>query len=151
MPLTAYRELLGKRQVQVVVGSSIVAGLSVGIALAALVGSVVWLRVSAIQDQNERRSRRLQKRHLEEARSRVAATARPTRVVTPSAVRGDAHTPVEETPGGWKPVPVPPPTYTLKDPAYRSERESASPVPVPIEVEDDDIDVAAAPRRVVGR
>ena len=32
MPLTAYRELLGKRQVQVVVGSSIVAGLSVGIA-----------------------------------------------------------------------------------------------------------------------
>ncbi|HEU4997629.1 MAG TPA: hypothetical protein VFT68_01680 [Lapillicoccus sp.] len=125
--------------------------LSVGIALAALVGSVVWLRVSAIQDQNERRSRRLQKRHLEEARSRVAATARPTRVVTASADRGDAHTPVEETPGGWKPVPVPPPTYTLKDPAYRSERESASPVPVPIEVEDDDIDVAAAPRRVVGR
>jgi MFS family permease len=33
MPLTAYRELLAKRQVQVVVGSSIVAGLSVGIAL----------------------------------------------------------------------------------------------------------------------
>jgi MFS family permease len=33
MPLTAYRELLAKRQVQVVVGSSIVAGLSVGLAL----------------------------------------------------------------------------------------------------------------------
>src|SRR5215208_5099348 len=33
MPLTAYRELLGKRQVQVVVGSSIIAGLSVGLAL----------------------------------------------------------------------------------------------------------------------
>ena len=125
--------------------------LSVGIAVAALVGSVVWLRVAAIKEQNERRSRRLQKRHLEEARTRVAATARPSRVVTPTADRGDAHTPVaEETPGGWKPVPVPPPTYTLKEPAYRAERESAAPVPVPIEVEDDDIDVAAAPRRVVG-
>ncbi len=33
MPLTAYGELLAKRQVQVVVGSSIVAGLSVGVAL----------------------------------------------------------------------------------------------------------------------
>lgn len=33
MPLTAYRELLAKRQVQVVVGSSILAGVSVGIAL----------------------------------------------------------------------------------------------------------------------
>src|SRR4051812_49766371 len=33
MPLTAYRELLAKRQVQVVVGSSIIAGLSVGLAL----------------------------------------------------------------------------------------------------------------------
>jgi MFS family permease len=33
MPLTAYRELLAKRQVQVVVGSSIIAGLSVGVAL----------------------------------------------------------------------------------------------------------------------
>ena len=32
MPLSAYRELLSKRQVQVVVGSSIVAGLSVGVA-----------------------------------------------------------------------------------------------------------------------
>jgi uncharacterized protein (DUF58 family) len=126
--------------------------LSVGIALAALVGSVVWLRTSAIREQNDRRSRRLQKRHLVEARTRVAATARPSRVVTPTAGLGDAHTPVvAETPGGWKPVPVPPPTYTLKEPAYRPERESAAPVPVPIEVEDDDIDVAAAPRRVVGR
>ena len=125
--------------------------LSVGIALAALVGSVVWLRVSAIREQNDRRSRRLQKRHLEEARTRVATTARPTRVVTATAEPDEGHTPVvEETPGGWKPVPVPPPTYTLKEPAYRPEREAASAVPVPIEVEDDDLDVAAVPRRVVG-
>jgi MFS family permease len=33
MPLTAYKDLLAKRQVQVVVGSSIIAGLSVGLAL----------------------------------------------------------------------------------------------------------------------
>jgi hypothetical protein len=45
---------------------------------------------------------------------------------------------------------VPPPTYTLKEPAYRPEPEPVVPVPVPIEVEDDDIDVTAAPRRVVG-
>jgi type II secretory pathway pseudopilin PulG len=123
--------------------------LSVGIALAALVGSVVWLRVSAVREQNERRSRRAQQRHLEEARTRVAATARPTRVVTPAAEREDTHTPVvDETPGGWRPVPVPPPTYTLKEPAYRPQPEPV--VPVPIEVEDDDIDVTAAPRRVVG-
>lgn len=126
--------------------------LSVGIALAALVGSVVWLRVSAIQEANERRSRRLQKRQLEESRTRVAVTARPTRVATPAADREDTHTPVvEEVPGSWKPVPVPPPTYTLKEPAYRPEREAVAPVPVPIEVEDDDIDVAADPRRVAGR
>jgi hypothetical protein len=129
--------------------------LSVGVALLVLVGSVVWLRVSAIQEQQARRAQRLQKRHLEEARHRVSAPARPTRTAAAPAVptdRADTHTPsAEETPGGWKPVPVPPPTYTLKEPAYRPDPAPQSDRPVPIEVEDDDIDVVSAGlRRRVG-
>ncbi len=128
--------------------------LSVGIALVVLVGSVVWLRVSAIEEQQARKAQRLQKRRLEEARHRVPATARPTRTVAaPAAEREDTHTSLaaEETPGGWKPVPVPPPTYTLKEPAYRPEPAPESDRPVPIEVEDDDIDVVSAGlRRRVG-
>jgi cytoskeletal protein RodZ len=129
--------------------------LSVGIALVVLVGAVVWLRVSAIQEQQARQARRRQKRRLEEARVRVSASARPTRVVAGAATADDedAHTPsvAEETPGGWKPVPVPPPTYTLKEPAYRPEPAPESDRPVPIEVEDDDIDVLSAGlRRRVG-
>ncbi len=60
-------------------------------------------------------------------------------------------------PDAWQPVPVPPPTYTLKEPAHRPERVApSSPAaqrPVPIEVEDDEIEVMAAlhGRRVVGR
>ncbi|HEY8305921.1 MAG TPA: hypothetical protein VIG79_04500 [Lapillicoccus sp.] len=141
---------------------------SVGIALLALVGSMVWLRVAAIQEQSARKARRLQKRRLEEARHRVSATARPAHNVaarnvaarnvaapTAPADAEDPHTPSapEETPGGWKPVPVPPPTYTLKEPAYRPEltSEPESDRPVPIEVEDDDIDVVSAGlRRRVG-
>jgi hypothetical protein len=129
--------------------------LSVGIAVALLVGSVVWLRVSALQEQQARKAQRQQKRRLEQARTRVTATARPTSVV-PTPATGDAHTvhtspAAEETPGGWKPVPVPPPTYTLKEPAYRPEPAPERDRPVPIEVEDDDIDVVSAGmRRRVG-
>jgi hypothetical protein len=134
--------------------ANILKWLSVGIAVAALVGSVVWLRVSAIQEQKARKAQRLQKRRLEEARGRVAATARPTRAATGQATADPAHmrTPAEETPGGWKPVPVPPPTYTLKDPAYRPEPAADSDRPVPIEVEDDDVEVVpVGPRqRLVG-
>jgi hypothetical protein len=131
--------------------------LSVGVALLVLVGSVVWLRVSAIPEQQARRAQRLQKRHLEEARHRVSATAGPARTAAPAvptdrADRADTPTPsAEETPGGWKPVPVPPPTYTLKEPAYRPDPAPQSDRPVPIEVEDDDIDVVSAGlRRRVG-
>ena len=85
--------------------ANILKWLSVGIALVVLVGSVVWLRVSAIQEQQVRKAQRLLKRRLEEARHRVSATARPTRdVAAPAATadRGDAHTApaAEETPGG---------------------------------------------------
>jgi hypothetical protein len=119
--------------------------LSVAIALGVLVGSMVWLRVTAIQQQQVRRSQRLQKRRLDEARTRVATTARPSRVVSdpaPAGHRADAHTAstAEDVPGGWQPVPVPPPTYTLKEPAYRPEPATESDRPVPIDV-DDDIDV----------
>ena len=48
-------------------------------------------------------------------------------------------------------VPVPPPTYTLKDPAYRPEPAADPDRPVPIEVEDDDVEVVPAGlRRRVG-
>jgi hypothetical protein len=131
--------------------ANVLTWLSVAIAGAAVVGSVVWLRVSVIQEQKARKARRLQKRRLEEARSRVAATARPNRVATGRAA--SAHTPGVETPGGWKPVPVPPPTYTLKDPAYRPEPAADPDQPVPIEVDDLDVEVVPAGprRRVVGR
>jgi hypothetical protein len=127
--------------------------LSVGIAVALLVGSVVWLRVSAIQDQQARKAQRQQKRRLEQGRTRVAATARPTSVDPAPAGTGDADTSpaAEEIAGGWKPVPVPPPTYTLKEPAYRPEPAPEHDRPVPIEVEDEDIDVVSAGmRRRVG-
>ena len=48
-------------------------------------------------------------------------------------------------------MPVPPPTYTLKEPAYRPEPAASDERPVPIEVEDDDIDGASVGlRRRVG-
>ncbi len=57
----------------------------------------------------------------------------------------------------WSPVPVPPPTYTLKDSAVRPARPTEQPaevsqVPVPIEVEDDELErlMAQRHRRVVG-
>ncbi|MEO7058260.1 MAG: hypothetical protein ABI083_00925 [Lapillicoccus sp.] len=54
----------------------------------------------------------------------------------------------------WSPVPVPPPTYTLKDAATRTPPVPAevSQVPVPIEVEDDELErlMAQRHRRVVG-
>lgn len=61
--------------------------------------------------------------------------------------------------GEWQPVPVPPPTYSLKETAHRPEVAATPPGtspdpgrPVPIEVEDDDLEVMVAPhrRRVVG-
>ena len=47
--------------------ANILKWLSVAIAGAALLGSVVWLRASAIQEQKARKAKRLQKRRLEEA------------------------------------------------------------------------------------
>jgi hypothetical protein len=136
--------------------ASVLTWLSLGVAVVALVTSVVWLRVAAIREQQARKAQRVQKRRLEEARSRVAATARPTRTVPAAAAtasRRDTRTSAvaQETPGGWKPVPVPPPTYTLKEPAYRPDPAPDYDRPVPIEVEDDHIDlVPVGSRRVVG-
>ena len=47
------------------------------------------------------------------------------------AAEQDTHT-ERVAPGGWKPVPVPPPTYTLKEPAYRPEPATHVDRPVPI-------------------
>ncbi len=71
-----------------------------------------------------------------------------------SSERFVAEAPAPLTPGGWSPVPVPPPTYTLKDAAPRRAPEPAEVTqrPVPIDVEDDEIELmlAAHQRRVVG-
>jgi hypothetical protein len=84
----------------------------------------------------------------------VAATARPRRDATPAGTTSppNTHTDDAAVPGGWKPVPVPPPTYTLKEPAYRPEPAHHSDRPVPVEVEDDDIDMipVGSVQRVVG-
>ena len=126
--------------------------LSVGIALAGLLVAFVWLRVAAVREHKARAAHRAEKRRLEQARARVAATARPRRDATParSTAQQDTHT-EDSAPGGWKPVPVPPPTYTLKEPAYRPEPTTHNDRPVPVEVEDDDADVVpVGSQRVVG-
>ena len=154
--------------------------LSLGLACAALVVAVVWLRVAAIRDLKARRARRGELRRLERLRAaggissrsaveaaRPASTPRFTRPVEPvepvEPVSVEAAVPeapvVVLDPGAWQPVPVPPPTYTLKDPAHRPEPaawrapdDDAGMRPVPIEVEDDDLEIMATHgRRVVGR
>ena len=128
--------------------------LSVGIALSALFAALVWLRMSAVREHQARAAHRAEKRRLERARVRVAATARPRRDATPAGTTSppNTHTDDAAVPGGWKPVPVPPPTYTLKEPAYRPEPAHHSDRPVPVEVEDDDIDMipVGSVQRVVG-
>lgn len=134
--------------------------LSVGIALAALTASMVWLRVSARRDQALRRERQAMERRLRErsesagragSADRVSARLQkldvePVRTVQPPTIAGDGvgEAAVE---GGWQPIPVPRPTYTLKDPAPgpRPARPATDPGrPVPIEVEDDEIELMVA-------
>ena len=156
--------------------------LSVGLAITALVISVVWLRVAAVRDSTARRARRAELRRME--RVRAAGTGRSavgsgelsaTRSDTWSAAEvagpvtspapASTHTPEPVTevnldPDAWQPVPVPPPTYTLKEPAHRPEpvaegshSDGAGMRPVPIEVDDDELEIMAVAhgRRVVGR
>jgi hypothetical protein len=127
--------------------------LAVGIALGGLVAAFVWLRVAAVRERRARAAHRAEKRRLERARARVAATARPRGEAPPARSGGQRDTHTDDAAlGGWKPVPVPPPTYTLKEPAYRPEPATHSDRPVPIEVEDDDIDAVpmGSSQRVVG-
>ena len=146
--------------------------LSLALAVAALLVAVAWLRLSAVQEQKARHARRAQLRRLDRLRvgdaAPLAPLARPVRPRTAETVAAPAPAvpvaPVapeavaparvpeverEVDPGAWQPVPVPPPTYTLKEPAYRPEPALR---PVPIEVEDDEIEVMATlpGRRVVG-
>ncbi|MEO7236148.1 MAG: hypothetical protein ABIW80_12340 [Lapillicoccus sp.] len=144
--------------------------LSLALAVTALVVAVVWLRVSALQEQKARHARRAELRRLERLRAVAPvpmvrrtdraegveradreAFVRPTVEPVPAPVAADvAPTPDPVVdPDAWQPVPVPPPTYTLKEPAYRPEPALR---PVPIEVEDDEIEVMASlpGRRVVG-
>ncbi len=163
--------------------------LSVILAGAAVVLVLVWLRFAAIRERKARRARRAELRRLE--RLRAAGTVRSAEesgvppnvapakrsVAQPSGPAVQASTPTPEPvvpvvpvvpvavadldPGAWQPVPVPPPTYTLKEPAHRPEPAAERPYddgpgmrPVPIEVEDDDeveIMAAAPRRRAVGR
>jgi hypothetical protein len=127
--------------------------LSVGIALGGLVVAFVWLRVAAVREHKARAAHRAEKRRLEQARARVAATARHGRDANPARSTAQQDTDAEDAiPGGWKPVPVPPPTYTLKEPAYRPEPTTYNDRPVPVEVDDDDLDAVevGSSQRVVG-
>ncbi len=160
--------------------------LSVGLAITALVISVVWLRVAAVRDIAARRARRAELRRMERVRAAgagrsavgsggLSATRSTTRSDTRSAAEvvgpvaapapTSTHTPEPVTevnldPDAWQPVPVPPPTYTLKEPAHRPEpvaegshSDGAGMRPVPIEVDDDELEIMAVAhgRRVVGR
>ncbi len=145
--------------------------LSVGIALAGLIAAVVWLRIAARRDQTVRRDRRAMERRLRERAKNTGRAERidradridraepsvarlhkrdvqPIRTPEPAPLGADG---LEEdvVEGGWQPIPVPRPTYTLKDPAPGPRRAPARPtvdpgLPVPIEVEDDEIELMAA-------
>jgi hypothetical protein len=137
--------------------------LSVALAVAVLVVMLGWLRLSAISEQKARRARRAELRRLERLRTAARETASAPRAAHAAAAKA---APVEAAraahhnadPDAWQPVPVPPPTYTLKEPAHRPEpaaeewRPVGTDVPVPIDVEDDEIEVMAAAhgRRVMG-
>ena len=121
--------------------------LSLALAVTALVVAVVWLRVSALQEQKARHARRAELRRLERLRAVAApvpmvqpgptgprgSTGRPSsgppwrRCRPPSPPRRSRRRPTPDVdPDAWQPVPVPPPTYTLKEPAYRPELGSAA-------------------------
>lgn len=142
---------------------------SVLIAFLACAAAVAWLRTSALREQAARRSAATRSRAPRAATPRtsgrdtalrtggssvfdVNAPASPDEV---AVVAEQISTPGQSSaPGAWSPVPVPLPTYALKNAAARALPEPAdvTQMPVPIEVEDDDIERMAARhhRRVVG-
>lgn len=125
---------------------------SILVALGAVVGSVFALRLAAVREQTARRT----------AYAMRARPARPTAAgEDPTLDRPADDPPAVAAPqpaagayragdATWSPVPVPRPTYTLKDPAPRRD-----PAPRPPEI---DLEADAAPparparadRRVVG-
>ena len=148
---------------------------SVLIASLACAAAVAWLRTSALREQAARRSAATRSRAPRAAIPR--ASARDTAFRTGGSSVFDVNAPAlpdevavvaeqistpgqssqsgqSSAPGAWSPVPVPLPTYALKNAAARALPEPAgvTQTPVPIEVEDDDIERMAARhhRRVVG-
>lgn len=128
--------------------------LSVWIALGALAAVVVWLRVAAVRARAARRARRAQMRNLNRSGSASPRVGRSGATAAAHRGSGARHTEPpsdEDIPGSWKPVPVPPPTYTLKETVHRPERatEPVEERPVPVEVEDE-IEAVGPRRRAVG-
>ena len=155
---------------------------SVLISFLACVAVVAWLRSSALREQAARRKGAMRPPAPRTAPARPSGRDRPQQAsisnvfdvhapASPDAVAVAAQQLSTEVgrldqsgqsdqsgqpvaPGGWSPVPVPLPTYALKNAAARALPEPAdvTQTPVPIEVEDDDIERMAARhhRRVVG-
>ena len=123
---------------------------STGFAGAVVVLSVFSLRLSAVREQTARRTAyAMRPRTSTPGRTAASEVGEPT----PSADGDETQPRVTAYRAGdptWSPVPVPRPTYALKDPAPRRE------VPVPMPEPDLDVDLDVAPmtsdpaRRVAG-
>ena len=99
-------------------------------AVAVLVADFAWLRHAAVAGHAARRAGALA------GGAATASGGSASRSATPyseDVVAGLSESPAESDPSGWAPVPVPPPTYTLKAKAEQPVR-FAAPVTEPATV-----------------
>jgi hypothetical protein len=111
--------------VSVLAAFSVLMWWSVPVVLAVLVADLVWLRRAATTERAAGRAKAPARRSVDDpaasaSRSAAPASADPETVLTDPVV-GAAEVAVAQRPEapevdlvGWAPVPVPPPTYTLK-------------------------------------
>lgn len=125
---------------------------SLGLALAVVALSVFTLRLAAVREQTARRTAYAMRTRAPQPAPESGGQVADAAVAQPAAAVREQPTVTAYRAGDatWSPVPVPRPTYALKDPAPRREPRPTQPEPVP-EVAPD----AAAPtvrpdRRVVG-
>ena len=120
---------------------------------------LVALRLVAVREQTARHTERSMRASGSRGGSRSGVAAEAARDAVGEAVDQDVDAPGASParpaaqpayrPGdtSWRPVPVPRPTYQLKDPAPPSRPEVA---PAPPQAKQPEKTTAAAPRRVVG-
>lgn len=94
---------------------------SAPVAFAVLVADVTWLRHVAVSQRDVRRAKAL-------ANGSVAGPARPPSLSADGEVAERTGSSAGVDPSGWAPVPVPPPTYTLK---AKAAQPVLGPEPVP--------------------